>query len=205
MIAGDWWTPANAPQRHCVMLENCCYGENELFVLNLARQGVFGNLTHAECAYLHDLRTVLFSLGTEGDWRRNYHWQYNGNLYPTHGLGPVAEYLGVGRGDQFKFLVSMSSQEMSLTHYRDEDQPERRTSCRRKIHLRRHEHVAHQDRIGPHHHAAARRRQPAPVQPHQRPVRHWRACFLTIPARLSVDHPKAIRPGCRRFRGLAVG
>ena len=110
-------------QRHCVMLENCCYGENELFVLNLARQGVFGRLNHAECAYLHDLRGVLFSLGTEGDWRRNYHWQYNGNLYPTHGLGPVAQYLGVGRGDQFKHLVSMSSEEMTLTKYRNEQRP----------------------------------------------------------------------------------
>jgi len=110
-------------QRHCVMLENCCYGENELFVLNLARQGAFGKLTHAECAYIHDLRSVLFSLGTEGDWRRNYHWEYNGNLYPTHGLGPVAQYLGVGRGDQFKFLISMSSQEMSLTNYRDTNHP----------------------------------------------------------------------------------
>jgi Oxidoreductase family, NAD-binding Rossmann fold/TAT (twin-arginine translocation) pathway signal sequence len=110
-------------QRHCIMLENCCYGENELFVLNLAREGVFGELTHAEAAYLHDLRTVLFSLGTEGDWRRDYHWQYNGNLYPTHGLGPVAQYLGVGRGDQFKFLVSMSSPERNLTKYRDEHKP----------------------------------------------------------------------------------
>jgi len=122
----DCWRLVDASertQRHCVMLENCCYGENELFVLNLAREGVFGKLTHAECAYLHDLRTVLFSLGTEGDWRRNYHWELNGNLYPTHGLGPVAQYLGVGRGDQFKHLVSMSSQEMSLTHYRDEHQP----------------------------------------------------------------------------------
>ncbi len=110
-------------QRHCVMLENCCYGENELFVLNLVREGVFGQLTHAECAYLHDLRGVLFSLGTEGDWRRDYHWQYNGNLYPTHGLGPVAQYLGVGRGDQFKYLVSASSPEISLTKYRDEHHP----------------------------------------------------------------------------------
>ena len=110
-------------QRHCVMLENCCYGENELFVLNLVRQGVFGELTHAECAYLHDLRSVLFSLGTEGDWRRDYHWQFNGNLYPTHGLGPVAQYLGVGRGDQFKFLVSMSSPEAGLTRYRDLHRP----------------------------------------------------------------------------------
>ena len=110
-------------QRHCILLENCCYGENELFVLNLAREGVFGQLTHAECAYLHDLRSTLFALGTEGDWRRDYHWQFNGNLYPTHGLGPVSQYLGVGRGDQFKFLVSTSSPEISLTKYRDEQQP----------------------------------------------------------------------------------
>ncbi len=110
-------------RRHCVLLENCCYGENEMFVLNMAREGVFGDLTHGECAYLHDLRQVLFSLGTEGDWRRNYHWQYDGNLYPTHGLGPVAQYLGLGRGDQFHSLVSMSSPEKSLTLHRDRVQP----------------------------------------------------------------------------------
>ena len=110
-------------QRHCVMLENCCYGENELFVLNMARQGVFGELTHAECAYLHELRGVLFSLGSEGDWRREYHKTHDGNLYPTHGLGPVAQYLGVGRGDQFKFLVSMSSPEKSLTKVLNEKKP----------------------------------------------------------------------------------
>jgi hypothetical protein len=122
----DCWRLVNTSertQRHCVMLENCCYGENELFVLNLARAGVFGELTHAECAYIHDLREVLFQLGSEGDWRRNYHWQLNGNLYPTHGLGPVAQYLGLGRGDQFKFLVSMSSRERNLTKHRDEKQP----------------------------------------------------------------------------------
>lgn len=110
-------------QQHCVMLENCCYGENELFILNLAREGVFGELTHAECAYIHDLRGMLFSLGTEGDWRRDYHWQYDGNLYPTHGLGPVAQYLGVGRGDQFDFLVSMSSAERGLSAWRDRNHP----------------------------------------------------------------------------------
>jgi hypothetical protein len=122
----DCWRLVDASERlqkHCVMLENCCYGENELFVLNLAREGVFGELSHAECAYLHDLREVLFTLGSEGDWRRDYHRQYNGNLYPTHGLGPVAQHLGVGRGDQFKFLVSMSSPEKCLTKYRDEHQP----------------------------------------------------------------------------------
>jgi hypothetical protein len=110
-------------QRHCVMLENCCYGQNELFVLNMVREGVFGDLTHAECAYIHDLRGMLFRLGTEGDWRRDYHWQYDGNLYPTHGLGPVAQYMGVGRGDQFKYLVSMSSPELGLTKWRNEKKP----------------------------------------------------------------------------------
>jgi hypothetical protein len=110
-------------QRHCVMLENCCYGENELFVLNMVREGVFGKLTHAECAYIHDLRGMLYSLGSEGAWRRDYHSQYDGNLYPTHGLGPVAQYLGIGRGDQFKFLVSMSSLETGLTDWRDKHHP----------------------------------------------------------------------------------
>jgi len=110
-------------QRHCVMLENCCYGENELFILNMVREGVFGELTHGECAYIHDLRSMLYSPGTEGDWRRDYHLQYDGNLYPTHGLGPVAQYMGIGRGDQFKFLVSTSSLETGLTTWRDNHHP----------------------------------------------------------------------------------
>ena len=126
LTVDDCWRLVNTSertQRHCVMLENCCYGESELFVLNMARQGVFGELNHAECAYIHDLRQTLFHLGGEGDWRRDYHEQYNGNLYPTHGLGPVAQTLGVGRGDQFKFLVSMSSPEFSLTKHRDQNKP----------------------------------------------------------------------------------
>jgi hypothetical protein len=110
-------------QRHCVMVENCCYGENELLVLNMARQGVFGDLTHAECAYIHDLRGLLFDLGSEGEWRRAYHRLYNGNLYPTHGLGPVAQYMGLGRGDQFASLTSRSSPERGLSRWRDEHEP----------------------------------------------------------------------------------
>ncbi|HWA26534.1 MAG TPA: Gfo/Idh/MocA family oxidoreductase [Lacunisphaera sp.] len=126
ITVNDCWQLVDASertQRHCVMLENCCYGENELFVLNLVRQGVFGTLKHAECAYIHDLREVLYQLGSEGDWRRDYHERLNGNLYPTHGLGPVAQYLGVGRGDRFQFLVSTSSLEASLTARRNEVQP----------------------------------------------------------------------------------
>jgi glycosyl hydrolase family 109/GFO/IDH/MocA oxidoreductase family protein len=126
LTVADCWRLVNASERtrrHCVLLENCCYGENELFILNLARQGIFGELNHAECAYLHDLRGTLFNLDGEGLWRRAYHTQHDGNLYPTHGLGPVAQTLGVGRGDQFKFLVSMSSPQFSLTKYRDEHNP----------------------------------------------------------------------------------
>lgn len=122
----DCWKLVDASERtrrHCVMLENCCYGENELFVLNLARQGVFGDLLHGECAYIHDLRGLLFDLGGEGEWRRNYHKQMDGNLYPTHGLGPVAQYLSIGRGDQFSYLVSLSSPERNLTRWRDEHNP----------------------------------------------------------------------------------
>lgn len=110
-------------QRHCVMMENCCYGESELLVLNLVREGVLGDLTHGEAAYIHNLRDMLFALGTEGDWRREYHKKYNGNLYPTHGLGPVAQYMGINRGDRFKFIVSVSSPEIGLTKWRDEKKP----------------------------------------------------------------------------------
>jgi hypothetical protein len=108
-------------QRHCVMLENCCYGENELFVLNLARQGVLGELTHAECAYIHDLRESLLGREDNTWWRREFHKQYNGNLYPTHGLGPVAQDLGINRGDRFSHVVSMSSPETGLSKMRDKN------------------------------------------------------------------------------------
>jgi hypothetical protein len=101
-------------RRHCVMLENCCFGRNELMVLGMVRAGLLGELTHAEAAYIHDLREVLFD-DHEGLWRRDEHVSRNGNLYPTHGLGPVAGYLDINRGDRFSLLVSMSSIESSLT------------------------------------------------------------------------------------------
>ena len=111
-------------QRHCVILENCCYGPEELFVLNLVRKGILGELNHAECAYIHDLRSTLFETEGEGAWRRNFHTLLDANLYPTHGLGPVAQYLGINRGDQFRHLVSMSSPERGLTKFRNEKRPQ---------------------------------------------------------------------------------
>jgi hypothetical protein len=118
----ECWTlvdTSEATRRHCVILENCCYGWSELLVLQMVRAGVFGDLTHAECAYIHDLRSLLFQDEGEGLWRRFEHFKRNGNLYPTHGLGPVALYMDVNRGDRFERLVSMSSPSLGLQRYRD--------------------------------------------------------------------------------------
>ncbi len=105
-------------RRHCIMLENCCYGENETLILNMVRAGLFGDLLYGEAAYIHDLREEMFSNQGEGLWRRTVHTERNGNLYPTHGLGPVANYMGVNRGDRFDYLVSMSTPVRGLAEYR---------------------------------------------------------------------------------------
>ncbi len=110
-------------RRHCVFLENCCYGKPELTLLNMVRHGRFGTITHGEAAYIHDLRSTLLSSKGEGLWRRDPHQTRNANLYPTHGLGPVAWYMGIHHGDCFARLVSMSSREASLTEYRDAKLP----------------------------------------------------------------------------------
>ena len=122
-------------QRHCPILENCAYGEEELFVLNLARQGFFGDLKHAECAYIHDQRhsgTYTF-LDKQREWRRHYATFMQGNVYPTHGLGTVSQYLGMGRGDAFKYAVSVSSPEFGLSQLREKTKPNRDRSQDQKF------------------------------------------------------------------------
>ena len=110
--------------KHCVMMENCNYGRMEMMVFNMVRQGVFGEILHAEGGYLHDLRSVKFSPEGEGLWRRAHGMKRNGNLYPTHGLGPVANCMDVNRGDRFATLVSMSSPSRGLQLYAREHFPE---------------------------------------------------------------------------------
>ncbi len=105
-------------RRHCMMLENCCYGYNETLVLRLIHEGLFGDLLYGEGAYIHDLREELFSNRGEGLWRRTAHTLRDGNLYPTHGLGPVANYMGIQRGDRFDYMVSMSTPQRGLDLYR---------------------------------------------------------------------------------------
>ena len=114
------WTlvdTSEATRKHCVIMENCCYGANEMMVLSMVQDGVFGEITHGEAAYLHDLRSILTANEGEGLWRRFPHMKRNGNSYPTHGLGPVAHYMDINRGDRFDYMVSVSSREASLSAY----------------------------------------------------------------------------------------
>jgi hypothetical protein len=116
----DCWALVETAEKygkHCQMMENCCYDRIELMTLNLVRKGVLGEVLHAEAGYLHDLRGVKFSNEGEGLWRRAWSHKLNGNLYPTHGLGPVAQCLNVNRGDAFDFLVSLSSPTRGLHEY----------------------------------------------------------------------------------------
>ena len=103
--------------RHCFMAENCCYDEVEMMLLNIVRQNVLGELLHAECGYLHDLRREKFWKGGEALWRMEHTEKRNGDLYPTHGLGPMAQLFNINRGNRFTRLVSMGSQSRGLNLY----------------------------------------------------------------------------------------
>lgn len=102
-------------RKHCMMLENCCYDFFELLTLNMVRNGLFGELVHAEGAYIHDLRELNFSKkGYAEMWRLKENMERNGNLYPTHGLGPIAQCLNINRGDKMDHLVSMSTNDFMM-------------------------------------------------------------------------------------------
>ncbi len=102
-------------KKHCMMLENCCYDFFELLTLNMARQGFFGEILHVEGAYDHTLIDSNFSKGGYSDmWRLRENQHRNGNLYPTHGLGPVCQILNVNRGDKMDYLTSMSTNDFQM-------------------------------------------------------------------------------------------
>src|SRR5438093_9018193 len=117
MSVEDCWAmveSAEKNKKHCVLMENCNYDRAEMMVYNMVRQGVFGEILHAEGGYLHDLRSIKFADTGEGLWRRAWAMKLNGNLYPTHGLGPIANCLDINRGDRFDHLVSMSGPSRGL-------------------------------------------------------------------------------------------
>jgi len=101
-------------RKHCMMLENCCYDFFELLTLNLVRQGLFGEIVHGEGAYDHDLLLGNFSKEKYYNmWRLKENFR-NGNLYPTHGLGPVAQAMNINRGDKMDYLVAMQSNDFMM-------------------------------------------------------------------------------------------
>ena len=103
-------------KKHCMMLENCCYDFFELLTLNMARQGYFGDIVHGEGAYIHNLRDLNFNktTGYAEMWRLKENQHRNGNLYPTHGLGPICQVMNINRGDQMEYLTSMSSADFQM-------------------------------------------------------------------------------------------
>ncbi len=106
----------------CMMLENVCYRRDVMAILNMVRQGLFGELSHMQCGYQHDLREVKFNPGVkfgqgaigEARWRTGHSIYRNGDLYPTHGLGPVATMLNINRGNRMLNLTSMATQSRGL-------------------------------------------------------------------------------------------
>ena len=116
---------SEASGKHCMMMENVNYSRDELMFLNMCRQGVLGDLLHAEAAYIHELRGQMQEQkrGT-GSWRTYHYAKRNGNLYPTHGLGPVAQYMNLARQeDNFESLVSFSTPALGRKAYAGKNYP----------------------------------------------------------------------------------
>lgn len=114
---------AETTGKHCMMMENVNYSRDELMFLNMCRLGVIGEPFHAEAAYIHELRFQMEEQerGT-GSWRTPHYAKRNGNLYPTHGLGPVAQYMNLGRTDDtFASLVSFSSPALGRALYAEKN------------------------------------------------------------------------------------
>jgi len=117
---------------HLFFLENVCYRRDVMAVMNMVKQGLFGQLIHLEGGYQHDLRAVKFNDGEqaygggvefgekafhEAKWRTQHSVKRNGELYPTHGVGPVAQMININRGNRFLYLTSMSSSALGLHNY----------------------------------------------------------------------------------------
>ncbi len=124
----EMWDIVDASERtrkHCMMLENVNYNREELMFLNMCRKGLIGDILHGEAAYIHELRWQMEEQqrGT-GSWRTHHYAKRNGNLYPTHGLGPVAQYMNLARNeDNFHSLVSFSSPALGRKKYAAEKYP----------------------------------------------------------------------------------
>jgi len=97
-----------------MLLENCCYGRDEMTLLSAVRRNVFGEIVHCEGGYAHDLRDEIGNGDINRHYRQDHFLHRNGDLYPTHALGPIAKMLGVNRGNRMKSLVSIASKAAGL-------------------------------------------------------------------------------------------
>ncbi len=131
----DHWDVVKAAEKysgHVMMLENVCYRRDVMAVLNMVRQGLFGEMIHLQGGYQHDLREVKFNDGvnpyghgvefgekgfSEAKWRTEHSVHRNGDLYPTHGIGPIAHYININRGNRFLTLSSFASKARGLHNH----------------------------------------------------------------------------------------
>jgi len=100
-----------------MLAENCCYYQHLMMVLNMVQKGIFGELTYADCGYVHNCRPLNFKGDGTLTWRGEMARDYAGNLYPTHSLGPVAQWLGINRGDRMVSLQATSTKSVALSDY----------------------------------------------------------------------------------------
>ncbi|MBR6903946.1 MAG: Gfo/Idh/MocA family oxidoreductase [Bacteroidales bacterium] len=110
MTLDEIWLFINTSERtrkHCMMLENCVYDFFEIAVLNMAQQGLFGEVLHVEGSYLHNLDD--FWPEYWNNWRLDYNMKHRGDIYPTHGIGPDCQVLNIHRGDRMEYLVAMDT------------------------------------------------------------------------------------------------
>ena len=132
LTVSELWDLVNTSERsnrHCMLMENVCYRRDVMAVLNMVRQGLFGELLHCQGGYQHDLRDVKFNDGkqpygggvefnssgySESKWRTQHSIDRNGDLYPTHGVGPISTMLDINRGNRFSHITSTSSQSRGL-------------------------------------------------------------------------------------------
>ena len=112
----ECWRLVDAAERnrvHCTILENCCYDHFELTTLHMAEEGLFGEIIHAEGAYIHNLEPYWEHYAD--NWRLEYNQAHNGDVYATHGIGPVCQALNIHRGDRLDYLVSVSTASINGT------------------------------------------------------------------------------------------
>lgn len=111
-------------RRHLMLMENCCYGRNELAMLKMSHDGVFGEVTNGHGGYLHDLRELLFDDAYYTDaWRRKWHTRSTASFYAMHGLAPIAAAMDVNRGDRMATLQATSTEAKGLADYRERHVP----------------------------------------------------------------------------------